>query len=185
MTSLVQDLVARAARGDRAAFENLAGTRIDGAFRTALAILGHEADARDAVQETFLKAWRELPGLRDRGRFDAWLGRILVNTCRSSLKGRRRAQVREVPVDGFDQLGSRPARASGPAFDDRTATLDLIERAFDRLSVADRTLLVMHHGEHRQVGEIARILGIPNGTAKSRLHAARRSLGRALEVESR
>jgi RNA polymerase sigma-70 factor, ECF subfamily len=178
-------LVERASRGDRDAFGQLVSRRLESSFRTALAIVGNESDARDIIQDVFLTAWRELPRVRDHDHFDAWLGRVLVNTCRSHLRRRRRITIRELPVDSFaaeTQLAKPPADRP---FDDRTAALDAIERAFNRLSVGDRTLLVLHHGDHRQLSEIAFSLGIPVGTVKSRLHAARQSLERAMEVESR
>jgi RNA polymerase sigma-70 factor (ECF subfamily) len=176
------ELIRDARAGDREAFDLLMTIRLDRAFRTAMAILGHEADARDATQEVFVKTWRELRTLRDPARFDAWFGRIVVNTCRSSLRRRYRSQNREIPVtemiDGWDVT-------SGPAegFEDRTALLDQIERAFEQLSVDDRALLVVHHLDHQSVASIAGSLGIPEGTAKSRLHTARRALERALEVQ--
>src|SRR5512143_460443 len=88
------DLVELARRGDTAAFEALLHGRLDGLFRRAWAILGNEADARDATQEACLSAWRQLPRLRDAAAFDAWLARVLFNACRMQL--RRRARVREV-----------------------------------------------------------------------------------------
>src|SRR5512143_2268208 len=168
-------LVERASRGDRDAFGLLVARRLEPSFRTALAIVGNEADARDIVQDVFLTAWRELPRIRESGRFDAWLGRILVHACRSHLRTRRRITIRELPVDSF-AAETHPAGPRGERpFDDRTAALDAIERAFNRLSVAERALLVLHHGDHRNLSEIALTLGIPVGTVKSRLHAARQS----------
>jgi RNA polymerase sigma-70 factor (ECF subfamily) len=175
-------IVNRARAGDRDAFEALVAANLASTFRTALAILGSEADARDACQEVFLKAWRELPRLRDVARFDAWLGRILVNACRSALRTRRRRYVREIPVD--DPSATR-LRARVPSLDDRVSELDLLERSFERLSIAERTLLALHYLENRSIAEIAEVLGVPQGTVKSRLHAARRSFERALEVSSR
>jgi RNA polymerase sigma-70 factor (ECF subfamily) len=180
------DLVQRASRGDRDAFGQLAARHLEASFRTALAIIGNEADARDVVQDVFLTAWRELPRIRQLDHFEAWLGRVLVNACRSHLRVRRRISVRELSVDSFaaDAEFAKPAAAARP-FDERTAALDTIERAFNRLSGADRALLVLHHGDRRQLSEIAFTLGIPVGTVKSRLHAARQSLERAMEVETR
>ncbi len=175
-------ILERAREGDRDAFEVLVTANLSSTFRTALAILGSEADARDACQEAFLKAWRELPRLREIGRFDAWLGRILVNACRSALRTRRRRQVREIPVD---DPSTTPLVARARALDDRLGEFDALQQAFDRLSAAERTLLVLHHLEHRPVIEIAGVLGIAQGTVKSRLYAARRSLERALEVSAR
>ncbi len=171
-------LVERASRGDPVAFEALIETRLDRLFRTAWAIIGNEADARDATQDACTSAWRELPRLREMDKFDAWLSRVLVNACRAKL--RRRAHVREVQM----QLEhDRP----GPTSDDpgQFVEMDAISRAFDRLSADARTILVLHHLRHEPVTAIAAALGIPAGTVKSRLHSARADLQRALERERR
>jgi RNA polymerase sigma-70 factor, ECF subfamily len=177
-------LVERAQAGDRAAFGQLVERSGETAFRTARAILGSEADARDATQEAFLSAWRERRGLRDPARFDAWFGRILVNSCRQVMRGRRRRSVREItasdladPVDGL--VGREPAP------EERSVSIDTVERAFERLAAPERAILVLHHLEHRPLDDIALTLDVPVGTVKSRLHAARQSLERALEAELR
>ncbi len=166
--------------GDRVAFDAIVETRLGQTFRTALAILGSEHDARDAVQEAFIKAWRELPRLRRLDRFDAWFSRIVVNTCRTALRSRGRRQVREIRVDEGSTLPSR-----APRLEDRVGDLEARERAFERLSADERAILALHHLEHRSLAELADALGVPEGTVKSRLHAARRSFERALEVTSR
>jgi RNA polymerase sigma-70 factor (ECF subfamily) len=178
------DLVIGARAGDREAFDRLMVGRLEPTFRTAMAILGHEADARDATQIAFVKAWRDLPALRDVERFDAWFGRILVNTCRTALRRRRRAHVREIPVTSVEATDRPPSRAPD-RFEDRAAELDLLERAFERLAGDQRVLLVLHHLDQRPLAAIAAMLGIPEGTAKSRLYHARRALERALEDERR
>jgi len=177
-------LVNRARSGDRIAFERLVERHVDSAYRVARAILGNEADARDATQEAFLDAWRRRASLRDPSRFDAWLGRILVNSCREYLRGRRRRAVREITVGDLGDPMEAVA-APDPPPDDRTAALDTLERAFDRLGGPERTILVLHHLEHRPLDQIAASLDVPVGTVKSRLHAARRKLERALEAEVR
>lgn len=177
-------LVERARRGDEEAFAAIVRGRLSATFRTALAILGNEADARDATQEIFLRAWRSLPEVRDPDRFGAWFGRIVVNTCRSSIRGRRRRIVREISVGSLPNEGEELASGSRP-HDARIAELDVVGRALDRLSVGDRTLLALHHFEHLPLVEIAGRLGVPEKTVKSRLFSARRSLERALEVERR
>jgi RNA polymerase sigma-70 factor, ECF subfamily len=177
-------LVQRAQAGDRAAFEVLMEHRIDRTYRTARAILGNEADARDATQDAFLNAWSQRRRLRDPARFDAWLGRIVVNSCREALRGRRRRAVREIAAsDLFDPVES--LSAPGRAADERAASIDAIERAFERLPADDRALLVLHHLESRSLAEIADTLEVSVGAVKSRLHVARRSLERALEAEYR
>ena len=161
--------------GDVQAFDRLVLVHLPRTYRIALAILGSEADAGDAVQEAWLAAWRQLPSLRDPARFDGWLDQILVNACRMSL--RRRGRVREILMsDGFD------AAAPHAALND-VAERDALDRAFGRLTVEQRTILVLHHLERRPLSAIAATLEIPVGTAKSRLHAARAALERFLETE--
>ena len=139
--------------------------------RTAMAILGQEADARDAMQEALTVIWRQLPALRDPARFEAWSTRILVNACRKVARGRGRARVRETRIDPLLEGGFEPAVAG--AFDEAVVRRRSLERAFDRLDVDARTLLVLHHLEERPLPALADVLGIPVGTVKSRLHARR------------
>lgn len=177
-------LVEAARSGDRSAYGTLIERRLERSFRTARAILGSDADAYDATQETFLRAWRELPRLRDPERFDAWLGRILVNACRETLRGRHRRLVREITAsDLVDPVETVASRNEGP--EGRAASMDTLERAFERLSAQQRSILVLHHLEHLPLSEIAATLAIPIGTAKSRLFAARQALERSLETELR
>jgi RNA polymerase sigma-70 factor (ECF subfamily) len=188
-----RELVEGARAGDHAAFEALVRLKVDAVYGTALAILGHEADAQDAVQEAFVAAWRSMAALRDIDRFDAWFGRIVVNACRMSLRKRR--GVREITVHGARAQGSvgddggdgdlreRPSQDRSLA--DRAASADTFDRAFDRLSADERALLVLRHRDELPVADIAARLGIPSGTVKSRLFAARRALERALAREDR
>lgn len=175
-------LVERAQAGDARAFETLIEARFWRLSRFALSITANEADARDALQEACIRAWRELPGLRDTSRFDAWVWRIVLNSCRELIRGRRRVLVHEIalPDDGSDDV---PARSVG--LGDALSESDLIQRAFQRLDGNKRTILILHHVDERSVSEIAQLLGIPEGTAKWRLHAARQALERALKVERR
>ena len=119
--------IRRAQTGDVDAFTALIAGRVEAMQRTAMAILGHEADARDAVAESLAAIWRELPRLRDPQAFDAWSTRIVVHACRRRLRGRGRARVRELTIETAEARGSLPAKA-GPADDvaDRMA----LERAF-------------------------------------------------------
>ena len=170
-----RELLLRARAGDREAFELIVLAKGEPAFRTALAILGNEADARDATQETFIHAWRGFSGLRDADRFDAWLGRILINQCRMAL--RHRGRVHEVPItESADSTAGLRATDSPPTSD--SADFD---SAFGRLSVDQRALLVLHHLHGYDVREIARWLGIPSGTVKWRLSRARQALAAELE----
>jgi RNA polymerase sigma factor (sigma-70 family) len=173
-------LIRRAQTGDVDAFTALVAGRVEAMQRTAMAILGHEADARDAVAESLAAIWRELPRLRDPLSFEAWSTRIVVHACRRRLRGRGRARVRELTIDAAEAGRTLPA-ASG--MDDDVAGRIALELAFERLDADARTILVLHHLDGRAVAEIAAFLRIPVGTAKSRLFTARRALERALERE--
>jgi RNA polymerase sigma-70 factor (ECF subfamily) len=172
-----EDLVRRAQRGDLAAFELLIRQRLDRLYRTACGILGNPAEAEDATQEACITAWQKLPTLRDTGRLDAWLGRILLNVCRMRIRERR--HVQEIALDD-GRLIHRPDAAQMAG---RTEEVDLVNRALDRIPADDRALLVMHHVDRERVAAIAETLGIPVGTVKWRLSRARQAVQRALEGE--
>jgi RNA polymerase sigma-70 factor (ECF subfamily) len=180
-------LVRRARTGDAAAFEALVDARIDRCYRLAWSILANDADAADATQDALVSAWRQLPRLRDPASFDGWLNRIVANAA--LMARRRRVRLREVsvgpasPGNEMPQL-EPPQHLGARTAQDQFVDNDAIGRAFDRLRPQDRVILVLHHVEERPVAEIARSLGIPVGTAKWRLHAARRALEKAMEAEA-
>ena len=178
-------LVERAAAGDADAFDLLIRPRLDRLFRMAVAITRNESDARDAVQEACVSAWRELPRLRNRERFDSWIAQILVNACRGLLRRRRRVHVREIPADEIYARASTHEKLVTADAAEVTGEVEAIRRAFARLDAGTRSLLVLHYVEERPLAEIGRILGAPVGTIKWRLSRARRVLDRALEVEQR
>ena len=180
--SLTATLVGRAMQGDHDAFDRLIRPRLDRQLRFAMSLLRDESDARDVVQETCLRTWRELPTLRDPSRFDSWMNQILVNVARPRIRRRQRVVVRELRADELRATGV--SSAIRPTSDD-VAESDAIRRAFARLHPDKRMLLVLRHVEGLQMAELAKLLGIPEGTAKWRLHAARAELERALEVEGR
>ena len=174
-------LVDRAARGDHRAFEALLDRRLETTFRTALAILGNEADARDATQEIFVRAWRRLPSLHRPELFPAWFGRIVVNTSRSHVRDRRRRAVREIAVDvEVDGTGGLPMQPSVEDsivdVEERRSEATRIARAFEALDADDRVLLALHHYRHLPLDEIATATGRSVPAVKSRLFRARRTL---------
>ena len=173
-------LLERARAGDADAFERLMDARLDRAYRMAFAILRTDWDARDACQDAFVAAWRELPRLRDITRFDAWLDRIVVNRCRTVLRGRK-ARVREISIDATLQASDA---LSAPSAIDALADVDLVRRAFARLPADQRLVLALHHGEGRPVADIASLIGVPAGTVMWRLYRARRSLEKDLREVS-
>ena len=177
------DLVRRASRGDVAAFDELVDSRLAQSLRLARAIVDSPADAEDVVQEAFVSAWRNLRRLREPEKFDAWFGRILVNTARTHI--RRRGSIRPISIDRRHVDDGREADTPGqhdPGLESVVSS-DALGRAINRLTIDQRSILALHHLEERPVAQIAAVLGIPVGTAKWRLHAARQALERALEAE--
>lgn len=182
-------LIERARRGDAASFDALVAGRLNRCYRLAWSILLNDADAADATQDGFLAAWRELPRLRDTAAFDGWLNRIVANKAR--MFRRHKTRLREVqvrPVGESERGGSappdRPAPSNEPSPFDRVDDADAIGRAFDRLRERDRVVLALFYVDDRPVAEIARVLGVAEGTVKSRLHFARLALEQALEARS-
>lgn len=153
--------------------------RMDGVYRLSIAILGDEADARDAAQDTFLTAWRQIRAVRDPDKFDAWLQRVAVNAARMTHRSRRRRGVREIPQS---RVGAVSTDSSPLAPTDSDA--GVLDAALRTLDVDQRSILVLHHLEGRPIVELAAILDIPTGTVKSRLHAARRALQAAIDAEA-
>ena len=162
-------LVRQAALGDAEAFSSLARDRIDRLFAVAYRILRDYHDAQDAVQQALWTAWEDLPSLRAEDRFDAWLYRVLVRSCyRASRSRRRRAHLVEILPDE-EPLPASPAT-------DPVADRDAIERAFASLTTEHRAVVVLHHYLGLSLEEIAEVIGIPHGTARSRLHYALRRM---------
>lgn len=165
-------LIREAARGDRDAFAALAAPRLDQLFATATLILRDRGRAEDAVQESLVRAWRDLRTLRDPERLDAWLRRLLVNACRDESRRSRRheSNIRLLPDH------DRPTSDSSGDLADR----DAIDRGLQTLSVDHRAVIVHHYYLGLSLAEIANALDIPVGTAKSRLHHARLALREAI-----
>ena len=172
-----RDLIEAARNGDREAYVDLIRGRTDRLFAVAQRILRDIDRAEDALQDALVIAWRDLRSLRDPDRFDAWLQRLLINVCiaQATRERRRAANLRVLPVDG-------------PAAPDEllsVADRDLLERGFRRLPPEQRAILAMHHYLGYAPSEIAETLGIPAGTARSRLHHAHRAMRAALEADAR
>jgi len=174
--ALDRSLIDRARNGDLDAFETIVRARMDAVYRLTSAILGDEADARDAAQETFVLAWREMSRLREPDKFEAWLQRVAVNAARMTLRARGRRRIREIPSSQVDVLAGHVAT-------DDTADASRLDAALSMLPVDQRAILVLHHLDGRPLAELATILDIPIGTAKSRLFAARRELEAALRAD--
>ena len=171
------DLVIRAQRGDEEAFASLAVAAGDRLHAVSHRILRDLDLAEDATQQALLAIWRDLPQLRDPARFDAWSYRLLVRACYA--EGRRTRQwapnLRSLPAD-------EPA---GPDATSSVVDRDQLERGFRRLTLDHRAVVVLHHYLDLPLDRVADILGIPVGTAHSRLHHAMRGLRAALDADAR
>ena len=177
-----RDLVERAMAGDQAAFSELARQSIRRLYAAARLILRDGEAAEDATQEALVAAWRDLSALRDPGRFEAWLHRLLVRACYREIRRGRHRWTIEVDVDDVD-LSSSDALGTDPALEllDR----DQLERGFVRLDADQRTVIVLHHYLGLTLDEIGDVLSIPPGTVRSRLHRATGTLRAALDADAR
>jgi RNA polymerase sigma-70 factor (ECF subfamily) len=170
-------LVEAARSGDEEAFASIVRGTADRLFVVAHRILRDVGRAEDAVQQTLVTAWRDLPALRDTERFEAWLHRILVHACYAEARRASRwsANIVALPV-------------GGPAGPDTTRDIvarDALERGFRRLPTEQRAAFVLHHHLGWSVAEIAETLGVPAETIKSRIRYATSSLRAALEADAR
>ena len=172
----MDDFVVRARDGDREAFAVLVNATSDRLYAIATRILRDADLAEDALQGALVTTWRQLPTLRDPARFEAWSRKLLVHACYAEARRRRSwtANVRVLPVDG-------PVGPDGLL---SIVERDALDRAFKRVSIEHRAVFVLHHHVGLPLTEIAETLGIPAGTARSRLHYATRMLREAIEADA-
>jgi RNA polymerase sigma-70 factor (ECF subfamily) len=172
-----RQLVDRAKQGDREAFDALVRAVGDRCLAIAHRILRDGDLAEDAVQAALIKAWRELRTLRDDDRFEPWLHRILINECYSHARRERRFTANVHLLPPF------PPADSGELLS--VELRDQLERAFQRLTLEQRAVLVFHHFLDLPIAEVADRLGVPLGTVKSRLHTATAAMRASLEADAR
>ena len=168
-------LVERARRGDQDAFTALVDAHLARLDAAARLILRDAELARDAVQEALIRAWRDLPGLRDPERFDAWLHRLLVNACLDLVR-RRKRRVIEVELMAIDAPMNRD-------FAGAVADRQMIDDALAGLAPGHRAVVALHYLLGMPLPDVASSLGIPLGTAKSRLHYALGAMRATVTVE--
>jgi len=166
------DLVVRAQRGDREAFDALATALNDRLYSIARRILRDGHAAEDAVQEALIRGWRDLRSLREPDRFEAWMHRLLVNACHDLSRRGRRFEV-EVPAIGLERTDPTDDYAM-------VVTRDELDRAFLQLPVEHRAALVLTHYVGMSAVDVADVLGIPVGTVYSRLHYGIRMMRSAM-----
>jgi RNA polymerase sigma-70 factor (ECF subfamily) len=170
------DLVERARTGDPEAFGLLASGEVERLLMVARLVLRDRDLADDAVQETLVRCWRYLPTLRDVDRFEGWLNRILMRAITDETKRRKRIEVSIELVDVQPSVGDGLTTI---------ADREQLDRGFQSLSVDHRAVVVLHHYLGLSMVELANVLTIPEGTAKSRYHYAMSALRAALEADAR
>jgi RNA polymerase sigma-70 factor (ECF subfamily) len=168
--------VQRAMRGDHDAYAALVAAASTRLYALACLILRDSDRAEDATQEAFVRAWREIPRLRDADRFDAWLRRLVVNACYDEgRRVKRRAEVSLLNASARFVVDSSAAMAE----------TDRVERAFRQLPLDQRAVLVMQHYIQLSHSEIAETLGIPIGTVKARVRYGVAAMRAALDADDR
>ena len=170
-------LVEQARNGDRAAYERLVHASADRLFAIAYQITRDADRADDAVQQTLVEIWRDLPSLRDVERFDGWTYRLVTRACLQEMRSRRRSNVRALAPDEV---------LAGPGdFASETALRDELDRALALLTPDHRAVIVLRHLAGLSIDELAEVFGIPRGTVASRLHHATRALRAAIDAGDR
>jgi RNA polymerase sigma-70 factor (ECF subfamily) len=167
----VDEVVGRAQRGDVDAFELIYRRTAPAIYRLCRRMLGDEREARDRVQDTFVRAWERLVSYRGQSSIDTWLHRVAVNVVLEHLRATKRDASRLIGADD-DAFGARP---DSPV----DASMDL-DAALDRLPSGARTVFVLHV-EGYSHDEIAQMTGIAAGTARAQLWRARRALAKVLD----
>jgi len=177
---LERELIRKCKAGDARFYEPLVRAYEPPGLRLAIGMMGNLEDARDALQEAFIKTYQSLPRFDLKRPFGPWFFQILRNQCRDMLRSRK-ARFNLETLD--EQLELRPADAEqGPERRRERATArDLLWRALERIGEEHREILVLKELEGFRYAEIAAILGIPEGTVASRLFHARRALKEALD----
>ncbi len=163
-------------RGDHDAFAALIGAASSRLYALACLILRDSDRAEDATQDAFIRAWREVPRLRDADKFDAWLRRLVVNSCYDEARRiKRRAEVT------LRSVGNRAVIDTSAAF----AESDRVDRAFRRLPLDQRSVLALQHYFSLSHVEIAETLAVPLGTVKSRVRYGIAAMRAGLEADDR
>ncbi len=178
-----RELLKRARSGDGDAFGELCGPFSDMVYRHCLHMLGREADAQDAAQETMLRAYRAIPRFMGQSGIATWLYRIAHNTCLDMLKRPQRkreaSSMEQLREAGFEPQA--PGDTPETAYE-RNAEAQRLLKAIARLPRDQQTLLNLRYGQHYSYEELARATGLREGTVKSKLNRAKSRLQELMEA---
>jgi RNA polymerase sigma-70 factor (ECF subfamily) len=174
------ELVRKCQGGDARFYEPLVRAYEPAGMRIALGMMGNPDDARDALQEAFVKAWKSLARFDMKRPFGPWFFQILRNHCRDLLRSRVSRAKLEVEDEAIE---TRPmdAEAGPERARERGAAKELLWRGLEKIGSGHREIIVLKEIEGLRYPEIAEALGIPEGTVASRLFHARHALKQALE----
>ena len=183
MTCTDEELVARSARGDAESFNQLIMRWERPIYALAYRVIGHEEDARDVCQETFLRAFRGIAAFKGQAKFSSWLYRIALNLCRDWIRRERRTPVVQAPegVDLTELVSERGPAESIEELVSRQDMNQLVARAMRSLSDEQRTAVVLKEYQGLTFQEIADLLGCPLSTVKTRLYQGLTLLRRQLQ----
>lgn len=187
MTLTDEELVSRSRGGDADSFNQLILRWERPIYALAYRVIGREEDARDVCQETFLRAFRALPGFKGQAKFSSWLYRIALNLCRDWIRRQRRAPLVQVP-DGVDPAELAAEREPAESIEDLVSRRELsaiVEEAMALLPDEQRTAIVLKEYHGMTFQEIADLQGCPLSTVKTRLYQGLSVLRRHLEQNGR
>ncbi len=172
MTVTDEELVTRSMGGDADSFNQLVVRWERPIYALAYRVLGREEDARDICQETFLRAFRALPGFKGQAKFSSWLYRIALNLCRDWIRKQRRAPVMQMPEDAdpVEMAGERGPVESIETLVARRELSAVVEIAMARLPEEQRTAIILKEYHGMTFQEIADLQGCPLSTVKTRLY---------------
>lgn len=182
------ELVKRASQGDDGAFEAIVTKYEKQIYNLALRTLLHPEDARDVVQEVFLRVYEKLPNFRGDSAFSTWLYRVAVNLCVDAIRERQKSWSYSLDAPYLDRDAPLQVPQKGPSIEDEVESRVLMEKIVEvlgDLSPEHRTMLVLAHIKGLSYEEISRITGVPVGTVKSRLARARWALKKLLSGSER
>jgi RNA polymerase sigma-70 factor (ECF subfamily) len=182
-----EELVARSRGGDADSFNELILRWERPIYALAYRVIGREEDARDVCQETFLRAFRALPGFKGQAKFSSWLYRIALNLCRDWMRRQRRAPVVQMPegVDPIELASERGPVESIETLVERRELSEVVAEAMALLSEEQRTAIILKEYHGMTFQEIADLQGCPLSTVKTRLYQGLSVLRRHLEAQGR
>ena len=187
MTSTDEELVARSKGGDADSFNQLILRWERPIYALAYRVIGREEDARDVCQETFLRAFRALPGFKGEAKFSSWVYRIALNLCRDWMRKQRRAPTMQMPegVDPIEMAGERGPVESIETLVERRELSGVVEEAMKLLPEDQRMAIILKEYHGMTFQEIADLQGCPLSTVKTRLYQGLSVLRRHLEKNGR